>query len=218
MGRLSGGFDRCDHKSHGGPLPTSPLQPQVPGTQRGLPAPSGVDTDSGSSRRARRAFQARDYAPHLGSAWAPGRVSTPTERRRKQAAVFLLGGGTGAHAGRTGFPGPSSSLEPSQRNTHNQQALSAQPSPQLPERLGLGLGGPGSPPGFPISLRACMETPGGGVCNGASLGALGGQRTPCVQHSSSGGVRGSSRQWAGNGSSRQMSGFHIPQTAWRCAA
>ena len=41
VGRLSGGFDRCAHKSHGGPLPTSPLQPQVPGTQRGLPAPPG---------------------------------------------------------------------------------------------------------------------------------------------------------------------------------
>ena len=45
VGRLSGGFDRCDHKSHGGPLPTSPLQPQVPGTQRGLPVPPGADTD-----------------------------------------------------------------------------------------------------------------------------------------------------------------------------
>ena len=106
-GRLSGGSDHCAHKSRGGPLPTSPLPPQVPGTQRGLPAPPGVDTDSGSSRRARRAFQARDYAPHLGSAWAPGRVSSPTEHRRTQAAgVFLLGGGTGAHAGRTGFPDP----------------------------------------------------------------------------------------------------------------
>ena len=27
VGRLSGGFDRCAHKPHGGPLPTSPLQP-----------------------------------------------------------------------------------------------------------------------------------------------------------------------------------------------
>ena len=105
-GRLPGGSDHCAHKSRGGPLPTSPLPPQVPGTQRGLPAPPGVDTDSGSSRRARRAFQARDYAPHLGSAWGPGRVSTPTEHRRKKAAVFLLGGGTGANAGRTGSPDP----------------------------------------------------------------------------------------------------------------
>ena len=44
-GRLPGGSDHCAHKSRGGPLPTSPLQPQVPGTQRGLPVPSGADTD-----------------------------------------------------------------------------------------------------------------------------------------------------------------------------
>ena len=68
VGRLSGGFDHCAHKPRGGPLPTSPLQPQVPGTLRGLPAPPGVDTDSGSSRRARQAFQARDYTRHLESA------------------------------------------------------------------------------------------------------------------------------------------------------
>ena len=106
MGRLSGGFDRCAHKSHGGPLPTSPLQPQVPGTQRGLPAPPGVDTDSGSSRRARRAFQARDYAPHLEHAWAPGRVSSPTERRRTQAAVFYWGEARGLMPGGRGSQTP----------------------------------------------------------------------------------------------------------------
>ena len=30
-GRLPGGSDHCAHKSRGGPLPTSPLPPQVPG-------------------------------------------------------------------------------------------------------------------------------------------------------------------------------------------
>ena len=106
VGRLSGGFDRCVHKPHGGPLPTSPLQPQVPGTQRGLPAPPGVDTDSGSSRWARRAFQAGGYTPHLEYAWAPGRVSSPTERRRKQAAAFSIGGRHGGSCRADGVPRP----------------------------------------------------------------------------------------------------------------
>ena len=40
VGRLSGGFDRCDHKSHGGPLPTPPLPPQVPGSAARIARPA----------------------------------------------------------------------------------------------------------------------------------------------------------------------------------
>ena len=106
VGRLSGGFDRCAHKSHGGPLPTSPLQPQVPGTQRGLPVPPGADTDiplvgagpGGPSKHA--------TTPPIWGLPGPWTRQHPHRAPPQTGRGFLLGGGTGAHAGRTGFPDP----------------------------------------------------------------------------------------------------------------
>ena len=134
VGRLSGGFDRCVHKPHGGPLPTSPLQPQVPGTQRGLPVPSGADTDiplvgagpGGPSKHA-------TTPPIWGLPGALGASAPPTEHRRKKAAGFLLGGGTGANAGRTGPPDPPSP----QRNKTLQLSTSRTQSPEPPSESDL---------------------------------------------------------------------------------
>ena len=103
VGRLSGGFDRCAHKSHGGPLPTSPLQPQVPGTQRGLPVPPGADTDiplvgagpGGPSKHA-------TTPPIWGLPGALGASAPPQSTAARRPRVFYWGEARGLMPGGRG--------------------------------------------------------------------------------------------------------------------
>ena len=103
VGRLSGGFDRCAHKPHGGPLPTSPLQLQVPGTQRGMPVPSGADTDiplvgagpGGPSKHA-------TTPPIWGLPGALGASAPPQSTAARRPRVFYWGEARGLMPGGRG--------------------------------------------------------------------------------------------------------------------
>ena len=140
VGRLSGGFDRCDHKSHGGPLPTSPLQPQVPGTQRGLPVPSGADTDiplvgagpGGPSKHA-------TTPPIWGLPGALGASAPPQSTAARRPRVFYWGEARGLMPGGRG---PQTPRRPSVIRLFSSAATSHQPPrphhPSLSPRGGVG--------------------------------------------------------------------------------
>ena len=166
MGRLSGGFDRCAHKSHGGPLPTSPLQPQVPGTQRGLPVPPGADTDiplvgagpGGPSKHA-------TTPPIWGLPGALGASAPPQSTAARRPRVFYWGEARGLMPGGRGPQTPRrpsvirlfSSAQPHMAPGPCQGLAKALPGPcQAPppaiHRPHLGRGVSLSPPASPLAV------------------------------------------------------------------
>ena len=84
-----------------------------PGTQRGLPAPPGVDTDEPLVGAGPGGPSKHATTPPIWGLPGPLGASAPPQSAAVRRPRFLLGGGTGAHAGRTGSLDPPSP----QRNT-----------------------------------------------------------------------------------------------------